>query len=71
MNSLISASGNFKDVVSSVYEVTGKSSEIVPKENGTVHYVVTNPNQIKSATSNNGNFSTTEDDNPLPHRLRW
>ena len=62
VNSLISASGNFKDVVSSVYEVTGKSSEIVPKENGTVHYVVTNPNQIKSATSNNGNFSTTEDD---------
>lgn len=62
VNSLISASGNFKDVVSSVYEVTGKSSEIVPKENGTVHYVVTKPNQIKSATSNNGNFSTTEDD---------
>ena len=62
VNSLISASGNFKDVVNSVYEVTGKSSEIVPKENGTVHYVVTNPNQIKSATSNNGNFSTTEDD---------
>ena len=62
VNSLISASGNFKDVVSSVYEVTGKSSEIVPKENGTVHYVVTNPNQIKSATGNNGNFSTTEDD---------
>ena len=62
VNSLISASGNFKDVVSSVYEITGKSSEIVPKENGTVHYVVTNPNQIKSATGNNGNFSTTEDD---------
>lgn len=62
VNSLISASGNFKDVVSSVYEVTGKSSEIVPKENGTVHYVVTNPYQIKSATGNNGNFSTTEDD---------
>ena len=62
VNSLISASGNFKDVVNSVYEVTGKSSEIVPKENGTVHYVVTNPNQIKSATDNNGNFSTTEDD---------
>ena len=62
VNSLISASGNFKDVVNSVYEVTGKSSEIVPKENGTVHYVVTNPNQIKSATGNNGNFSTTEDD---------
>ena len=62
VNSLISASGNFKDVVNSVYEVTGKSSEIVPKENGTVHYVVTNPNQIKSATSNNGNFSTTKDD---------
>ena len=62
VNSLISASGNFKDVVSSVYEITGKSSEIVPKENGTVHYVVTNPNQIKSATSNNGNFSTTKDD---------
>lgn len=62
VNSLISASGNFKDVVSSVYEITGKSSEIVPKENGTVHYVVTNPNQIKSATDNNGNFSTTEDD---------
>ena len=62
VNSLISASGNFKDVVNSVYEVTGKSSEIVPKENGTVHYVVTNPYQIKSATGNNGNFSTTEDD---------
>ena len=62
VNSLISASGNFKDVVNSVYEVTGKSSEIVPKENGTVHYVVTNPNQIKSATSNNGNFSTNKDD---------
>ena len=62
VNSLISASGNFKDVVNSVYEITGKSSEIVPKENGTVHYVVTNPNQIKSATGNNGNFSTTEDD---------
>ena len=62
VNSLISASGNFKDVVNSVYEITGKSSEIVPKENGTVHYVVTNPNQIKSATDNNGNFSTTEDD---------
>ena len=62
VNSLISASGNFKDVVNSVYEITGKSSEIVPKENDTVHYVVTNPNQIKSATGNNGNFSTTEDD---------
>lgn len=62
VNSLISASGNFKNVVSSVYEITGKSSEIVPKENGTVHYVVTNPNQIKSATGNNDNFSTTEDD---------
>ena len=62
VNSLISASGNFKDAVNSVYEITGKSSEIVPKENGTVHYVVTNPNQIKSATGNNGNFSTTEDD---------
>lgn len=62
VNSLISASGNFKDVVNSVYEITGKSSEIVPKENGTVHYVVTNPYQIKSATGNNGNFSTTEDD---------
>ena len=62
VNSLISASGNFKDVVSSVYEVTGKSSEIVPKENGTVHYVVTNPNQIKSATENSGNFSTQNDD---------
>ena len=62
VNSLISASGNFKDVVNSVYEITGKSSEIVPKENGTVHYVVTNPNQIKSATGNNGNFSTTKDD---------
>ena len=62
VNSLISANGNFKDVVNSVYEITGKSSEIVPKENGTVHYVVTNPNQIKSATGNNGNFSTTEDD---------
>ncbi|MBF1480435.1 MAG: hypothetical protein HXN72_06235 [Prevotella pallens] len=62
VNSLISASGNFKDVVNSVYEITGKSSEIVPKENGTVHYVVTSPYQIKSATGNNGNFSTTEDD---------
>ena len=62
VNSLISASGNFKYVVNSVYEITGRSSEIVPKENGTVHYVVTNPNQIKSATGNNGNFSTTEDD---------
>lgn len=62
VNSLISASGNFKVVANSVYEVTGKSSEIVPKENGTIHYVVTNPNQIKSAAYNNGDFSMDNTD---------
>ena len=62
VNSLISASGDFEKVVDSVYETTGKSGEIVPKDNGTIHYVVTSPNQIKSATNNNGHFSVAEDD---------
>ena len=62
VNSLISASGDFEKVVDSVYETTGKSGEIVPKGNGTIHYVVTSPNQIKSATNNNGHFSVAEDD---------
>ena len=62
VNSLISASGDFEKVVDSVYETTGKSGEIVPKGNGTIHYVVTAPNQIKSATNNNGHFSVAEDD---------
>ena len=62
VNSLISASGNSNLVFSSVYEITGKSSEIVPKGNGSVHYVVTIPNQIKSAVNNNGEFSLESDD---------
>lgn len=62
VNSLISASGDFEKVVDSVYETTGKSGEIVPKDNGTIHYVVTSPNQIKSAINNNGHFSVAEDD---------
>ena len=62
VNSLISASGNSNLVFSSVYEITGKSSEIVPKGNGSVHYVVTIPSKIKSAVNNNGEFSTESDD---------
>ena len=62
VNSLISASGNSNLVFSSVYEITGKSSEIVPKGNGSVHYVVTIPSKIKSAVNNNGEFSLESDD---------
>lgn len=39
-----------------------QSSEIAPKENGSVHYVVTIPSKIKSAVNNNGEFSLESDD---------
>lgn len=62
INSIIGASGDFTLVMDSVEKVTGKGSLISPKANGTTHYIVTSPNQIKSATDDNGEFSTENDD---------
>ncbi len=62
INSMVGGSGNFDLVMRAVAEVTGKSSEIVPKENGTVHYIVTNSMDIKSATDNVGTFEAENPD---------
>ena len=61
INSIIGASGDFTLVMDSVEKVTGKGSLISPKANGTTHYIVTSPNQIKSATDNNGEFGENND----------
>ena len=61
INSIIAGTGDFGLVMNAIREVTGKSSMIAPKQNGDIHYIVTSPNQIKSATDNTGAFS---EDNP-------
>ena len=68
INSIIAGSGDFGLVMNAVRGVTGKSSMIAPKENGDIHYIVTFPNQIKSATDNVGTFS--EDNPDIRFRIR-
>ena len=62
VNSLIGSSGDFDLIMDAVSDVTGKGSLIAPKKNGDIHYIVTSPSHIKSATDNNGRFSAEEDD---------
>lgn len=67
VGSLIGGSGSFDLIMDAVKKVTGKSGMIAPKDNGTVHYVVTNPAAIKAADP------VTYDDNgnviPLSERF--
>ncbi len=49
VGSLIGGSGSFDLIMDAVKKVTGKSGMIAPKDNGTIHYVVTDPAGIKSA----------------------
>lgn len=51
VGSLIGGSGSFELIMDAVRKVTGKSGMIAPKDNGTTHYVVTNPSAIKSASA--------------------
>ena len=62
VNSLIGSSGDFDLIMAAVSDVTGKGSLIAPKKNGDIHYIVTSPSHIKSATANDGRFSAEEDD---------
>lgn len=59
VGSLIGGSGSFDLIMDAVKKVTGKSGMIAPKDNGTIHYVVTDPAGIKSADpvtyNDNGN----------------
>ncbi len=52
LNSMSNSSGDFPLVAETFEKVLGKSNVIVPKENGTTHYVMTNRADIKSATEN-------------------
>lgn len=62
VNSMIAGSGSVELIMNAVEKLTGKSSMIAPKSNGAVHYIVTSPNQIKSATDNSGEFSKENND---------
>lgn len=68
INSIIAGSGDLGLVMNAVRGVTGKSSMIAPKGNGDIHYIVTFPTQIKSATDNVGTFS--EDNPDIRFRIR-
>ena len=62
VNSLIGSSGDFDLIMDAVSDVTGKGSLIAPKKNGDIHYIVTSPSHIKSATDNDGSFSEKDED---------
>ena len=62
VGSLIGGSGSFDLIMDAVKKITGKSGMIAPKDNGTIHYVVTDPAAIKSATDNVGLFSAENSD---------
>lgn len=62
VNSMIASSGSVELIMNAVEKLTGKSSMIAPKSNGSVHYIITSPNQIKSATDNSGEFSKENND---------
>ncbi len=65
VNSMIASSGDFGLIMNAVKKVTGKSSFIAPKENGTIHYIVTNPKDIKLSDAvtrdNSGNVIPLSD----------
>ena len=76
VGSLIGGSGSFDLIMDAVKKVTGKSGMIAPKDNGTVHYVVTNPAAIKSAEpvtyDNDGNvIPLSERFNPENEDIRF
>lgn len=62
VNSMIAGSGSVELIMNAVEKLTGKSSMIAPKSNGSIHYIITSPNQIKSATDNSGEFSKENND---------
>ena len=76
VGSLIGGSGSFDLIMDAVKKVTGKSGMIAPKDNGTVHYVVTNPAAIKAADpvtyDDNGNvIPLSERFNPENEDIRF
>lgn len=76
VGSLIGGSGSFELIMDAVRKVTGKSGMIAPKDNGTTHYVVTNPSAIKSASAvtydDNGNvIPLSQRFNPLNPDIRY
>ena len=76
VGSLIGGSGSFDLIMDAVKKVTGKSGMIAPKDNGTIHYVVTDPSGIKSAEpvtyDNDGNvIPLSERFNPKNEDIRF
>ena len=76
IGSLIGGSGSFDLIMDAVKKVTGKSGMIAPKDNGTIHYVVTDPTGIKSAEpvtyDNDGNvIPLSERFNPENEDVRF
>ena len=76
VGSLIGGSGSFDLIMDAVKKVTGKSGMIAPKDNGTIHYVVTDPAGIKSAETvtydNDGNvIPLSERFNPENEDIRF
>lgn len=76
VGSLIGGSGSFDLIMDAVKKVTGKSGMIAPKDNGTIHYVVTDPAGIKSAEpvtyDDNGNIvPLSERFNPENEDIRF
>ena len=76
VGSLIGGSGSFDLIMDAVKKVTGKSGMIAPKDNGTIHYVVTDPSKIKSAEpvtyDNDGNvIPLSERFNPENEDIRF
>lgn len=76
VGSLIGGSGSFDLIMDAVKKVTGKSGMIAPKDNGTIHYVVTDPTGIKSAEpvtyDDNGNvIPLSERFNPENEDIRF
>lgn len=61
-NVLVTSGADFDLTAKTIKDVTGKDGEIVPKDNNTTHFIIFNPNQIKSATDNIGSFSTNNPD---------
>ena len=64
-NVLVTSGADFDLTAKAIKDVTGKDGEIVPKDNNTTHFIIFNPNQVKSATDNVG---TLNPDNP---DIRW
>lgn len=63
-NVLVTSGADFDLTAKAIKDVTGKDGEIVPKDNNTTHFIIFNPNQVKSATDNVGTYSENPD-------IRW